>query len=562
MLMCFDRYRRDAVIHRVCRILPAFMLIFSGFCSSLSHAATYYVSATGNDNNPGTLASPVRTIMKGISKLKAGDVLYVRGGIYVESVFVGQSGTKDQPITIEAYPGEEPVIDGEDKLPATDGGDLVLITGDYVHIKGFEIRNSNIAGARLGGGGVMLEGEHTLASRLKVHHVWEHGIIAKGNYSVVEYCQVWQCAFSNSIKPGSPAAGYWSTGISAARSPVGGITRNAVLRGNISYNNWGEGISTFEADGTLIEDNISYDNWSVNLYVSDTRNALVQRNIVYNTPNNTVRQRRPLTLGDELANKPRSANNTVINNFLYNADFWAFWSTGVPGSGLDNVLIAHNTIVNGQLEIGASPEDQAVNKSAFICNNIFYNEQGNPWEIMGPLTNLTFSNNFWSSLPPQGLRGPGDVTGDPRIGRQGSVAPGELKADYFRLLADSPAIDKGIAVAGVSSDFFGKTRDAHPDMGGHEYQVPSGTGIMDGMHHLPQINISGKELNIRLAPDNPYRILTVCNAAGALMLRTVLQDTEYTADISSWKHGMYIVVFQSDSRMEEVKVPVLFTGRP
>ena len=557
MLLNCTRCCVQSLNRMVYALLTVLVLGYAVLCTPQVHAAIYYVSNTGNDSNPGTVASPVRTIMKGVSKLKPGDFLYVRGGTYVESVFVGQSGTKDQPITIEAYPGELPVIDGEDKLPATDGGDLVLIVGDYVRFKGFEVRNSNITGTRLGGGGVMLEGEHTLASHLKVHHIWEHGIIAKGNYSVVEFCQVWQCAFSNSIKPGSPVAGYWSTGISAARSPVDGITRNAVLRGNISYNNWGEGISTFEADGTLIEDNVSYDNWSVNLYVSDTRNALVQRNIVYNTPNNVVRQRRPLTLGDELAGKPRSANNTVINNFLYNADFWAFWSTGVPGSGLDNVLIAHNTIVNGQLEIGASPEDQAVNKSAFICNNIFYNEQGNPWEVMGPLTNLTFSNNLWSSLPPQGLRGPGDIAGDPRIGRQGSVAPGELKADYFRLLADSPAINKGIAVTGVPADFFGKTRDAHPDMGGHEYQIPDGMHLPDGAYHLPSVTLSGSELNIRFAPDNPCRILMVYNTAGRLVLRAALQDNKYTADISSWIRGIYIVVLQSDLRQEEVKVLVM-----
>lgn len=562
MLVYIHRSLAYLVKRKVFCILSVVVLLCAGLCLSQARAASYYVSVAGNDNNTGTLTEPVRTIMKGISKLKAGDILYVRGGTYVESIYVGQSGTQDQPVTIAAYPGEQPVIDGEDKLPSIDGGDLVLIVGDYVHFKGFEVRNSNIAGTRLGGGGVMLEGEHTLASHLKVHHIWEHGIIAKGNYSVVEYCQVWQCAYSNSKKPGSPAAGYWSTGISAARSPVGGITRNAVLRGNISYNNWGEGISSFEADGTLIEDNVSYDNWSVNLYVSDTRNALVQRNIVYNTPNNVVGQRRPLTLGDELASKPRSANNTVINNFLYNCDFWAFWSTGVPGSGLDNVLIAHNTIVNGQLEIGASPEDQAVNKSAVVCNNIFYSEQGNPWEIMGPLNNITFSNNLWSLLPPQGLRGSGDLTGDPRIARQGSVAPGGLKADYFRLLSDSPAIDQGIVVAGAETDFFGKTRDARPDIGGHEYQVPTGMYNPADTPQLPRVTISGNELNIRVAPDHPYRNLMVYNSAGALMLQAVLQDTRYTADVSSWKYGMYIVVFKSDSRVGEVKVPVLFTGRP
>lgn len=542
------------------------LLIFWLCCGlSSSQAATFYVSTSGNDSNPGTVSSPFKTIQKGVSKLKAGDILYVRGGTYVESVYVGQSGTETQPVTISAYPGELPVIDGADKLPASDGGDLVLVVGDYVIFDGFEVRNSNINGTRLGGGGVMLEGEHTCARNLNVHHTWEHGIIAKGNYSKVEYCEVWQCAFSNSKNPGSPAAGYWSTGISAARSPVDGITRNAVLRGNISYNNWGEGISSFEADGTLIEDNISFDNWSVNLYISDTRNALVQRNIVYNTPNNVVGQRRPLTLGDELAHKPRSANNKVLNNFMYNADLWAFWSTGVPGSGLDNVLIAFNTIVNGQLEIGASPEDGVVNKSAVICNNVFFNENQSPWEIMGPVNNVSFYNNLWSAQPPPSLRGNDDLVDDPFISRLGSVKPGELSAEYFMLLPNSPAIDQGKPVDGIENDFFGHERGASPDIGAHEYQLPSGLiglPVQDPREKLPRVTILSHELNIYLPPDHRYRDYSIINSAGTRVLHGVTDGDRIVVDISSWHPGLYVVVLVSQKDADPIKIPVVLSGRP
>jgi len=194
------------------------------------------------------------------------------------------------------------VIDGGDVLPKGDWSSLVQIEGHHVNITGFEVKNSNVNGIQLGGAGVVLVGHHNKVSNMNVHHIWSGGIIAQGDYSIVENCKVWQAALSNSANPGSAG---WATGLSACRSPVDGITTNAILRGNIVYNNWGEGLSSFEAEGTIIEDNIVYDNWSVNLYISDTRDALVQRNIIYNTPNNVVGQRRPFTLGDERADKPR-----------------------------------------------------------------------------------------------------------------------------------------------------------------------------------------------------------------------------------------------------------------
>ena len=47
-----------------------------------------------------------------VKQLKPGDTLYLRQGIYYESVYLTQSGTPEAPITISAYPGELPILDG------------------------------------------------------------------------------------------------------------------------------------------------------------------------------------------------------------------------------------------------------------------------------------------------------------------------------------------------------------------------------------------------------------------------------------------------------------------
>lgn len=75
---------------------------------------TYYVATTGSDTNPGTLASPWRTVKKGIQSLTAGTTLLIRGGTYVERIQnpTQVAGTVSQPILVKAYPGETPIIQG------------------------------------------------------------------------------------------------------------------------------------------------------------------------------------------------------------------------------------------------------------------------------------------------------------------------------------------------------------------------------------------------------------------------------------------------------------------
>src|SRR5437016_2111645 len=52
----------------------------------------FYVSTTGSDSNPGTVTSPWRTIQHASNSVQAGDTVYVRGGVYNESVNVEVSG--------------------------------------------------------------------------------------------------------------------------------------------------------------------------------------------------------------------------------------------------------------------------------------------------------------------------------------------------------------------------------------------------------------------------------------------------------------------------------------
>jgi len=69
------------------------------------HAADYYVSPAGDDTDPGTLASPFKTIQRAADAMRAGDTCYIREGTYREAVTVAQSVPSKTTNDIE-YMGE------------------------------------------------------------------------------------------------------------------------------------------------------------------------------------------------------------------------------------------------------------------------------------------------------------------------------------------------------------------------------------------------------------------------------------------------------------------------
>lgn len=69
-------------------------------------------AARGDDTAAGTELAPWKTLSHALRRLKPGDTLYLRGGVYYESAALSQSGTPEAPITIGSYPGELAVIDG------------------------------------------------------------------------------------------------------------------------------------------------------------------------------------------------------------------------------------------------------------------------------------------------------------------------------------------------------------------------------------------------------------------------------------------------------------------
>ena len=77
---------------------------------SNAFAKNIYVSKTGNDNNSGTQAAPYLTISKAASVAVAGDIVFIGGGTYEETLKPANSGQNGTPITFQSLPGEKVII--------------------------------------------------------------------------------------------------------------------------------------------------------------------------------------------------------------------------------------------------------------------------------------------------------------------------------------------------------------------------------------------------------------------------------------------------------------------
>lgn len=97
---CITLTHRLKVRHGI--FLAVCLLLLGGEVTTVV-AATYFVSATGDDLNAGSETFPWRTIHKAAATVAAGDVVLVSSGIYEGAACtVSRSGSADAPITFRA----------------------------------------------------------------------------------------------------------------------------------------------------------------------------------------------------------------------------------------------------------------------------------------------------------------------------------------------------------------------------------------------------------------------------------------------------------------------------
>lgn len=429
---------------------------------AIADATVYIVATNGNDNNPGTLELPLRTIQKAITKAAAGERIYVRGGAYTEAIRIDKAGTLENPFVVAAYPGEQPVLDGEYRLPAPPRtgwvycnnamtpprcyhyGALVAISGDYVLFEGFEIMRS-------AGRGIVISRTSGRPNTVwvrnnKIHDIRDAGtLVYYADNVTFERNQVWA---SGDFAP-------YARGASQLNWPVavsGRATNNTLYRSNRIFNNWGEGLdSGVDSNNVIVENNAIYDNFALQLYIHRTTVAYVQRNLIYCTGDPRFLRGNNLPPGLILNNEQGFANNglanniTIINNVIVGCgQNLGIWNGGnAQQYGVRNVLITRNALLNAK-SLVASVKPQAItiqtgqHKQIQIHHNLIV-QDGAGFVVAPKSAEIAWSSNFWTKKPAAVAVAGGDRVGDPRlINPKATLRPGAVDINWYKPKPSSP----------------------------------------------------------------------------------------------------------------------------
>jgi hypothetical protein len=400
-----------------------------------------------------------------------------------------KSGTSGNPITLKAYPGEFPIIDGTGTATGTSQA-LVSMGGNYNVIDGFEIRNFQPATALTWDGDLYLvqafTSNYNTIKNCNIHDCWGCGVQLMGTGHVLEDSQVHDVAQYSITYGNSPGASWpGAITIGVAFSNTWGVATNCTVRRVKSYRNGGEGVLPMNSSYTTVEDCEIYDNWSVNLHCTDSDHCVIQRNKIYATTNGDALwganlAARGINLSNEYTTPNHNVNggtyNTIVNNIIYNTgepfSVWSYYATECS-----NNVVAYNTFVDGRTNgKGAGPQmlrwgwagGGTVTNNVF-SNNVIDSTVAGVSSLAGtPGTGWTFTRNIWR-LSPSGLTLDGNsIVQNPNLTRAGATGAGTLVDEFFRPLVGSWCIGAGAALASVTVDKQQVTRPGSPTVGALE----------------------------------------------------------------------------------------------
>lgn len=359
---------------------------------------TYYVSPSGNNKNPGTEEQPVKTLVSACRLLKPGDSLVLRAGLYKEDPITsyGASGTREKSVSIKAYKGETPVIDG-----GKYGKIFNLSDKDYYSVEGITFTNG---GASLAGCShitvrncIFKGASFNIASSMKAdssYVTFESNILTDtGDYSTdgegdgmyltkTSHCLIQNNYFAN--------CGHYV---------INDYGKMDVIRNNIMEQRWGGGISLGEhilVEGNrvyYVNDHVNYPKASV-MCCGDNN---ILRNNVFANGSDGPYPGGGFEVGG-FANGMHAIGNRIYNNIIYKTgsapiDFNMKFNTVVTDNWLfNNVIYYGNTSANwaeGLASTGPSITYSAYfsSKETFwgknfpnknpVFNNIMLNADGN-----------------------------------------------------------------------------------------------------------------------------------------------------------------------------------------
>ncbi len=450
---------------------------------------TYFVAPDGSDSAPGTRDQPWETIQQAADSAQPGDVICLRGGTYPtpEGVSITSSGTAEAPITFAAYPGESPILDGQNEA-----GDLINLARDvaFVRVSGLMLQNFRIWGITVAGG------NHDI--------VLEHLDIGGGEASIhftignsgeePEEGPVWGITVTDSFIH-DPIY----TAVDCTPGPCDAMTFSRL---EITGAGMSTGEASFGADALaieqgqpiIVEDCVIHDNGGdgIDLNSRDTQGnvegVIVRRNLVYNNRLQAIK----LWSGGRMENNVvwgqginpvmigvypgdfEVVNNTIAYN-MWDPSFtgrdYAFvaaWPETGASAAIKLVMVGNIFAFNTGPDIDGGPTGLYFGEGVEVVQegaNVFFSreeceiEANNlPGRSDPCISAAEITDGRWS----EAVGGSGSIYADP-------LFVGGWPDVDLQLSDSSPAIDLGTFDIAPADDLLGESRDESPDSGAYEH---------------------------------------------------------------------------------------------
>jgi parallel beta helix pectate lyase-like protein len=420
--------------------LRPLVLVFFTMIPVLGHGATYYVAKTGSNSNTCAQSQSVDTskltIAAGLACLSTSDTLIIKAGTYTEGIAGSAipSGTSDSARTIiRAATGETVVINGANSL-----GYTVQITNkSYITLDGLIMDGLNASDNRA----VLAMGTSGSSTDPGAHFITVQNGTVRGPSSprAVETIETLGYPSGRSSNLVFSNLDVSNSGNSSLYHGFYLNSRDSTIEDCKIHHNFGHGIQLFSSDGTM-----------------NVNNIIVRRNRIYNN-------------GSFGLGMYSGQNQTAYANVIYE-NGWNLGSGGVRlGFGTpkfyNNILYRNGpgaAVWVGQLQSGSG---------ALIKNNIFKDSGGAPIQIdSGSSGTMVQFNDFHGNGNGNAISNSGtnstisnNITADPLFV---SAASGD-----FHLQLTSPAIDAGVMLSEVATDFDrnGLPQGLSYDIGAFEY---------------------------------------------------------------------------------------------